>query len=310
MGEKSKGRKTRLITYNLYERGRKITGIDRSNVDMKAMIALIQSASTQEVVNAGQMYGYYGHEIRARYGMTPPDSVEINGKMVMLAPCCRTLELTVDNDGNVSHRQEFLDNEQGEFARLQYLAKVGGFSTSITYNRELLGGLTPVLLAGFDYVAQPNYVQNTSDGALFDGLFVPNNQTDANLVSCFDSATDLSALAQPQATIARMLESSILNQFDSINAQIALMQSNEIALDELAQIHRQQRKSDLQKQRNAERATGMIGTVSSFDSVCAQAESYLDQMNLSQKQEEQEHKQEPLAGRIIESARKMFSFGG
>ncbi|MEG2724072.1 MAG: hypothetical protein RR944_15405, partial [Acinetobacter sp.] len=117
------GRKTKRITYNLHERGRSHLGKDRSNVDMNEMIRQINSPQVQEMVKTGTLYGYNGHEIRKRYGMNPPDSVIIDGKVVYLERSFRTIEAHADKDGNVTHVTEFLDNESGEYARTQYQAR-------------------------------------------------------------------------------------------------------------------------------------------------------------------------------------------
>ena len=204
-------RKTKKIQYNLFERGRQHSGKNRANVDMKEMINQINHPRVQEMIKSGTLYGYNGHEIRRRYGMFPPESVIIDGKVVYLEPAFRTLESYADKNGDVTHVAEFLDNAAGEHARKQYLARVGGFSSAQDYRRSGLG-LVPVNFYGYDYVTQPNYVTNVGDGQLFDGLAVPEHQE--GLISCFDSATDVSLLSPSEAMIANMLEQQILRDFD------------------------------------------------------------------------------------------------
>lgn len=46
----SKNRKTKVLSYNLHDRCRKFTGVDRSNVDVDAMVNLINSDHVQEMV--------------------------------------------------------------------------------------------------------------------------------------------------------------------------------------------------------------------------------------------------------------------
>ena len=72
--------KTEILKYNLHDRGRKYTGQDRSNVDVSAMIQRINSPDTQELVSTGGLFGYYGHQIRQRFGMMPPETAMIDGK--------------------------------------------------------------------------------------------------------------------------------------------------------------------------------------------------------------------------------------
>ena len=117
---------------------------------------------------------------------------------------------------------------------------------------------------------QRNYTTNVEDGQLFDGLAVPEQQE--GLVSCFDSATDISLLSPSEAMIANMLEQQILRDFDSIHAQIQLHQFNEQALDQVDQLANQLAKRDqraaLQVQRTQDFYTGMVGEIRSFDSAC------------------------------------------
>ena len=75
--------KTKKIKYNLFERGRQHSGKNHVNVDMKEMINQINHPKVQEMIKSVTMYGYNGHEIRRRYGIFPPESVIIGGKVVL-----------------------------------------------------------------------------------------------------------------------------------------------------------------------------------------------------------------------------------
>jgi len=50
---------------------------------MKEMINQINHPKVQEMIKSVTMYGYNGHEIRRRYGIFPPESVIIGGKVVL-----------------------------------------------------------------------------------------------------------------------------------------------------------------------------------------------------------------------------------
>lgn len=182
---------TKSITYNLNDRGRKYTGQDRSNHDVPELVRHINSNETQEFVKNGDLIGFYGHQIRQRYGMIPPESVPIDGKVLRLEPAIRTVELSADKDGNVTHREEFLENEAGEHAYKQYKANIGGFSTAIDYKNQN-GKQVPHRFYGFDYVWQANYATNTSYGA-------------------FDSISD-----SVKPVIDQMLEQEIVQIYDNI----------------------------------------------------------------------------------------------
>lgn len=307
MASSQKGRKTKPLKYNLHDRCRTHTGIDRSNVDFMSMINLINHQTTQEMVTSGQMLGFYGHQVRQRFGMTPPESVPIDGKMVYLEPAFKTIELIADQEGNVTHRAEFLDNDSGEFARRQYLAKVGGFSTAVNYKRRD-AQLIPSGFFGFDYVTQPNYTSNVGDGELFDGLYVPES-LDSKVFACFDSATAIETLDAPQRTIAQLLEQQILSQFDSVHSQMALSQYNDAANTEINHLHhvlqKQTRKQALQARRTNERYIDMVSEVRSFDSVLSEAEEYMLQMEELQRSQDDDEQHQSAQG-----FKRLFGFKG
>lgn len=302
----SKGRKTKVLKYNLYDRGRKFTGQDRSNVDFESMISLINSAATQEMVATGQMLGFYGHQVRQRFGMIPPETAHIDGKTVMLEPAFKTIEIQADKNGEVAHRAEFFENDSGEFARKQYIAKVGGFSTAVLY-KPTGATLKPSGFFGFDYVVQPNYATNIGDGQLLDGLCVPENLADT--VACFDSATDIALLDPSKAMIAQLLEQRILDTYDSIHAQIGLLKFADDAAHELNALYDhislQERKKMIQAQRQQDLQRQLRGSVRSFDSVLAEAEAYLRQSEI----EQVEQKQKTQSDHSVKRAAKQFIKG-
>ncbi len=209
------GRKTKRITYSLNDRGRTHTGNDRSNVDVKAMIEAINSPKVQELVKTGSMLGYYGHQIRQRYGMWPPETVVINGKPVHLEPSIRTLELSADTDGTVNHVEEFLDNDAGEHAFKQYKANIGGFSIASDY-RQRGNKLVPTDFAGFDYVWQPNFVGNSGNG-LYDSAQADN----------------------VMAILAPHLECQIAQLYDSMHREAVYEAALGESLDRLAEAERE-----------------------------------------------------------------------
>lgn len=252
-------RKTNKIRYNLFDRGRALNGIDRSNVNMKSMIGLINSAKIQELVETNVLLGYYGHQVRQRYGMIPPETAFVGGKLEYLEPAVRTIYLKAYENGDVEHITEFLDTQSGEYARRQYVAKVGGFSTAVVYQKNSLPR-EPIFLGGFDYVHQPNWSTNNGDGELYDSLYLPDELSENECA--FDSMTDIALLAPHQADIARQLEQSYLNQKEMISARL-----------QLGDMQLQARKLELQEQRKAEVYTGMVGTViNDFDSMVSKAE--------------------------------------
>jgi hypothetical protein len=241
--------------------------------------------------------------------MNPPDSVIIDGKVVYLERSFRTIEAHADKDGNVTHVTEFLDNESGEYARTQYQARVGGFSSAQNYKKAGLG-LIPVGFYGFDYVTQPNYTTNVGDGQLFDGLAIPVEQD--GLIAAFDSTTDVTLLSPSEAMIAHLLEQQIVRDFDNIHTQAQLLQMNGQALDQIDalvnQIARKDKREAIQAQRMQDLCSGLVGEVRSFDSVCAEAEERLSESDLARMRISGETpKNNKVRPRIFKS---IFGFGG
>lgn len=265
------GKKTAKLSYNLHDRGRKYNGADRSNVDFNEMIKLINSNQVQELAQTGSLYGYYGHSIRQRFGMRPPETVVVDGKTIHLEPAFKTIEIVAHKNGQVEHINEFLDNDAGDYASRQYKAKAGGFSTAVNYKPYGAGKMMPVGFFGFDYVLQPNYTTNNGDGQLYDdiGLLLPVD-ADSDVIACFDSLTDVESLPTERRIIATMLEREIVSLYDSIREKNELYERNEQAL---AVIAKSEHRKNLIEQRQKEQYKIMAGSISDFDSILESAKA-------------------------------------
>ena len=261
----SKKRKTEKITYNLFDRGYKHNGQSRTNYNHNAVIELINSDQVQEMVDKGVMLGYFGHQIRQRFGMIPPETVNIDGKLVYLEPAFKTIHLKAYKNGDVEHIAEFLPTDAGEHALNQYKANVGGFSTAIDYIPSVNGN-DPVGFYGFDYVLQTNYATNVGNGKVFDGLFLPKGGIDAGIICSFDGLND-AMRQQPQAeALARTLENSILADMQLITRSNELNRSYYTHQQEEA---RKKAKENYQK----ECASSLKGTVvRGFDTIWSEAQ--------------------------------------
>lgn len=232
-----KSRITKSISYNLNDRGRLHSGKDRSNIDIPGMIRKINSAHTQEQVESGNFNGFYGHQIRQRYGMIPPESVEIDGKILLLEPAIRTVSIYAADDGTVTHRQEFYDNKSGNFALNQYAAKIGGFSTAMNY---FIDGniLRPNIFGGMDYVFSPNFVDNASIG-LFDSaeggeaISLINSMLEYEIVALYDSMSDSEQNADYLRAMSERAHKAE-NELKRLKAQQRrrIEKSNQILIDE------------------------------------------------------------------------------
>lgn len=185
----SEGRKTKEITFNLKDRGRVHTGTSRTDVDIQTWIDTINSPKTQELIATGSMLGYYGHQLRILFGLHVPETAIVGDKQISISPATRTIMMTCDQDGNVTHRQEFLETPEGEVALQKYRAKIGGFSAVNDFKR-MNGTVFVTDALGFDYVLQPNYASNIGDGSLLlDSIHgdIVRANAEAGILEMYDS---------------------------------------------------------------------------------------------------------------------------
>jgi hypothetical protein len=284
MGAVMPSRVTKAITYSLKDRGYKIAGKDRSNVDVSAMVAMMNSPLVQEIIANGTMYGYYGHEIRQRFGMIPPETAKLEGRLVRLEPACRTVELSATKDGTVTHKQEFLENDAGEHAYQNYKGRVGGFSIASNYKPTVNGMLAPSQFGGFDYTRQPNFAANTSYG-LFDSAFIADDELNASIA----------------AAITPYLDREIVAIYDSIARESELNNHLNMSLDRVVELEkqnqrlRQQAAAKLRRQKEVQIAMydNAICPTVPFDEAVERANSFLskqisDKYDLGKNSEEKE----------------------
>ena len=186
---------TPLITYSLANRDRVHRGKPRNYqrpAAMRRIVSAINSPEAQERVKHGDMVGYYGHTFRAQFGMTPPESILVNGQVVMLEPAFQTTHLVAHPDGTVEHRARFLENGPGKIAAGLFENRVGGWSSAID-------DIKPEF-CGFDYVQEPNFSSNrgykranldsVDGGAIFDAVVVQSyNEQIRGMAALLDSVT-------------------------------------------------------------------------------------------------------------------------
>lgn len=258
---KAESRITKVIKFNLNERGWKFNGKDRSNYDVASMVAKFNSPEIQEQVKNGKLNGFCGHQIRQRYGMIPPEVGGLeNGEIVLLEPGIRTVYLKAYENGDVEHRQEFYQNPTGDHILRQYKAKQGGFSTAMNY---MIDGsmLKANVFGGFDYVFSQNFLDNAC-------------------VNEFDSLMGTESMP----VIQQMLESQIVAMYDSINetnqaydylqAQSERTRQLEVELRRIKS--RDARRVQKEKQLSEDHFDSLIcSETNNFAAVCDEANSFL-----------------------------------
>lgn len=214
---------TDSITYNVNQRGRRYIGRDRV-FDTAALAQMVNSGRVQERVKAGDMVGFYGHWPRIKLGMIPSEGGIVDGKVVHVEPALRTIELSAQSDGTITHRTEFLDTEPGEIAQRLFKSGQGGFSSAI----DPVPRTNPYLprdFCGFDYALEPNYNTNRGTVRLLDSA------TDAQ-AALLDSA--LQQAAEADELLARLFD-SLQDQFEQAQKTIQhLSGQNEALLARLA----------------------------------------------------------------------------
>ena len=80
---------TKIISYNLKDRGRRYRGKDR-NFDIAAIVKAINSPACQERVRKRDMLGYYGHWPRQKFGIYPAEGGIEGGKPAVVEPALVT----------------------------------------------------------------------------------------------------------------------------------------------------------------------------------------------------------------------------
>lgn len=227
--------KTKRITYNVHDRGRKHRGQDRL-FDTVALAKLINGPDVQERVKLGDMLGYYGHWPRIAFGMGTREVGVVDGKVVPLPIATRTTFLEADDQGNISHECEFLENQWGAEAAAAYQSSAGGFSSAIDAKPRVSPSLATDF-HGFDYVLEPNYTTNRGHRALLDG------------VEAEDETPSVLALLDAVMADAAAMVSHKNALFDSLQAQ------HQLALDTLERVARE---NDLLISRLASGKSGML----------------------------------------------------
>lgn len=151
-------------TFNIFDSGREYSGIKRGYV-LDNIKKAINSPFTQERIKLREAVGYVGHGLREMAGklnLGEVDSINLgNGQraMVKALPACVTTGLEVDENGNITHTQEILDNDEGRALLGLHRSKVGGFSWAAGGARAGLNTLIDKIY-GFDYVVNPNFAAN------------------------------------------------------------------------------------------------------------------------------------------------------
>ena len=270
-----KGNKTAPITFNLKDRGRQHTGQSRNNVDIQAWINLINSPKTQESVKNGDLLGYIGHELRVLYGMAVPDMLidPTTNRILEISPAVKTIYLSCDQEGNVTHQQEFLDTPEGQFAKRQYVAQIGKFSAA-TSKKTVNGLIIPTQMHGFDVVKMSNYATNKGNGELLDSIMLIDEESEP----MFDSAQDLPKTASELAMLDSIFNFYDVMQesnfhYDLAERNAALVAEKEKQIEEIR--NKSARRKQLIQERNDEMLDSALCPTKDIDDYLKEQDGFL-----------------------------------
>lgn len=151
--------------FSLIDKVRRFTPQNDRNYLLRSVRETLSSNESIERIQLGEMFGYYGHGRRAAYyaktgRLNLPEYaiVMVDGKPVQLenVPSNRTLEVSVDDNGIVTHTQEILDTEPGNIVDGMERSRAGGWSWATGGDDKAISLVTS--FHGFDYVVNPNYI--------------------------------------------------------------------------------------------------------------------------------------------------------
>lgn len=179
------------LKFNIFDTGREYTGKQRGYI-LDNVKQVINSPVVQERLRLREMVGYVGHGLREMAGkLTLGEKVSVkmpNGQMMVVdaIPSNVTTDITIDDEGNLTHTQEVLDNNEGQKLLGLHNSKVGGFSWAAGGGK--IGASTIISdLLGFDYVHNPlfssnrGYVLDSADDDTYDREAILDNLTGAGV---------------------------------------------------------------------------------------------------------------------------------
>lgn len=222
--------KTKMITYNVHDRGRKLRGVDR-HFDTVALAALINSPVTQERVKLGDIQGYFGHWPRVKFGMATTEGGILDGKAISLPLALRTIHLSADDKGNITHQAEFLDTNEGHIAARLYESQTGGFSSAIDVMPRSSPSI-PTAFHGFDFVLEPNYTTNRGHRAVLDAVAASDVEGREEMLAMLDAAVDESMGAASH--LNTLLDAMQAQYTQALQALEHLAAENDLLIGQLA----------------------------------------------------------------------------
>ncbi|WP_241576639.1 head processing protein [Rosenbergiella collisarenosi] len=166
--------------FSLIDKIRKHTPQNGRKYLLESVGATFNDPTIKERIALGEMFGYFGHGRRAmsyeRTGsLDLPETaiIMVDGKPVIIdnVPSNRTLDISLDDNGVVTHTQEILDTPTGQIVDGMEKAKAGGWSWATGGDDQPLRSFVSSY-HGMDYVNNPNYISLDKQGMMFESADV------------------------------------------------------------------------------------------------------------------------------------------
>lgn len=164
--------------FSLVDKIRKHTTQNGRRYMLESVNSTFNDPATKERIALGEMFGYFGHGRRAMNfektgSLTLPETtiIMVDGKPVIIdnVPSNRTLDISMDDSGIVSHTQEILDTPTGQIVDGMEKAKAGGWSWATGGDDQIMRSFVSSY-HGMDYVNNPNYISIDKKGMMFESV--------------------------------------------------------------------------------------------------------------------------------------------
>gem|GEM_PF-463018 len=227
----------------LYKNARKGRQNGR-NYLLSAVKSMFENAETQEGLKLGELYGYYGHGRRQLAGLDVPETavVMVEGRPVLIdnVPGCRTVHLSIDDEGIITHTQEIFDNEPGRIIAGLLESRAGGWSWATSGKDGTVS--IPTRFFGMDYVKNPNFVSLDHPAYMNESA----DEQEGKLLESLQSRGFTEAGAKDVASHFHKIgeqEISLINPLLVEEAEIALLEARGEIIDLATQLDEEKAKS-------------------------------------------------------------------
>lgn len=216
--------KTVTNSFNLKDHGRS-DGNGRGYL-IDSVRRMRNSPLFNERLKLGELYGYFGHNLRQLAGKMDLDEttiVQFEGKPVVIetVPSNRTVAFEVSDDGVVTHTQEILDTPSGRAVAAMLDAGVGGWSWAVNGIQGIAGAIARTF-HGFDFVKHPSYIDLEKQQAMFESVGV-----DSELALCekmFESAGFDSGQSEKLMRLWSRRSPSVI-EYEEITQEVMMLES-------------------------------------------------------------------------------------